>query len=170
MNFQGNRQRKGLFSAQCDTGKNKGVRHIVMSQRTITTTDAAKTTIGSSRLKHLQFERFKETGKDWCFPTHDDAKGKQSSATRLPLSKSSEKYTLRKFQEVKVYKSFIEEEVTEDLERSKNGAAFEKTTREKVTSHNTKRTTEACAVNPSRVAPPNHAIRRYALYRGMLCQ
>ena len=170
MNFQGNRQWTGLFSAHRNTGKNEGVRHIVMSQRRTTTTDAAKTTIGSSRLKHLQFERFKETGKNWCFPTHDEEKGKQSSATRFRHSKSCDKSTLKKYQEVKVYRSFIEEEATEDLERSKNSTAFEKTLQEKVTLHNAGQTTEACAVNPSRVKAPNHAVRRYALYRGMLRQ
>lgn len=171
MNFQGNRRREGMFSAQCDTGKNKGVRHPVMPQRTNTTTDAVKKAIGSSRLKHVQFERFKETSKEWACPTHDSGKRKQSSATRLSLSKSCEKSaTLRKLREVKIYRSFIEEEVTEDSERCKTGAAFEKTTQGKVSSRNVGQTTEACTVNPSRATPPNHAIRRYALYRGMLCQ
>jgi len=172
MNFQGNRQREGVFSAQCDSRKNKGVRHTVTvtPQRTNATTDAAKTAIGRSRLKPVQFERFKEIGKKWSCPTQDNGKRKQSFATRLPLSKSCEKSTLRKFQEVNVYGSFIEEEATEDSERRKSYAACEKTTQGKVASHNTERTTEACAVNPSRATPPNHAIRRYALYRGMLCQ
>ena len=172
MNFQRNRQREGVFSAHCDTGKNKGVRHYVMPQRTNATTDAAETAMGSSRLKHVQFERFKETGKERACPTYDDGKRKQSSATRLPLSKScTEKSTLRKFQEVKVYRSFIKEEATEDSERLKNDAEFEKTTPGKVASHKTEPKTEACTVNQTRGAtPPNHAIRRYALYRGMLSQ
>lgn len=168
MNFQGNRQREGVFSAPCDTRNNKCVRHTVtvIPQRTNTTTHAAKTAVGSSHLKPVQLERFKETGKKWACPTHDSEKlRKQSSATRRPLSKSCEKSTLRKFQEVNVYESFIEEGVTE---RRKNYAACEKT--KNVASNTTERTTEACAVNPSRATPPNHAIRRYALYRGMACQ
>ena len=169
MNFQGNRRREGLFSAKCETGKNKGVRHLFMPQKTNTTTHAAKTTIGSSRLKHAQFDRLKETGKERA-SSHDDGKGKQSFATRLPLSKSSEKSTLRKFPEVNIYGSFIEEVATEDSERSKNGTAFGNTMQGKVASHNPERTTAACGDKPSRVTPPNHAIRRYALYRGMICQ
>ena len=170
MNFQGNRQRSRLCTAQCDTGKNKGVCYIGVSQKTTTTADVAKTAVGSSRLKHRQNERLKETGKEWARGTQVDEKGKKSSgAIRLPLHKSCEKSTLRKFQEVKVYRSFIKEEAAEELDRSKNDA-FEKSTQGKVASHNTKRTTEACAVNPSRATPLNHAIRRYALYRGMLCQ
>ena len=168
MNFQGNRQRSRLCTAQCDTAKNKGVCYIGMSQKTTTTADVAKTAVGSSRLKHLQKERLKETGKEWACGTQVAEKGKKSSgATRLPFHKSCEKSTLRKFQEVKVYRSFIKEEVTEELDRND---AFEKSTQGKVASHNAKRTTEACAVNPSRATPSNHAIRRYALYRGMLCQ
>ena len=170
MNFQGNRRREGLFSAKCDTGKNKGVRHSVAPQKTNTTTDAARTAIGSSCLKHAQFERFKETGKEWSCPTQDDGKRKQSFATRLPLSKSREKSTPTKFQEVNIYGSFIAEVATDDSERFKYGTAFEKTTQGKVASYNTERATEACPVKPSRATPPNHAIRRYALYRGMICQ
>ena len=170
MNFQGNRRRESLFSAKCDTGKNKGVRHAVTPQKTNTTTDVARTAIGSSRLKHAQFERFKETGKEWACPTQDDGKTKQSLATRLPLSKSREKSTPTKFQEVNIYGSFIGEVAPEDSGRSKNSTAFERTTQGKVASYNSERATEACAVKPSRVTPPNHAIRRYALYRGMICQ
>lgn len=151
--------------------KNKGVRHIGMSQKTTTTGDVAKTTVGSSRLKHLKFEHFKETGKQRACPTQGDKKEEKSSgATRLPLSTSCEKSTLRKLQEVNVYKSFIKEEATKDLDRSKNDAEFETKTQGKVSSHNTKPITEACALNQSRAKPPNLAIRRYALYRGMLCQ
>lgn len=166
MNFQGNRQREGLFSAQSDTGKNKGVRHPFMPQKANTTTNAVKTAIDSSRFKHAQFDRLEETGKERAFPTRDDGKRKQSFATRLPLSKSSEKSTQRKFQGVNVYGSFIEEVATEDSERRKNVAASQG----KVASHSTERTNEACSDKPSHVTPPNHAIRRYALYRGMICQ
>lgn len=169
MNFQGNRQRSRFFTAKSDIGKS--VRHIGMSQKTTTTADVAETTVGSSRLKHLQFEHFKETGKQWACPTQGDKIGKESSgATRLPLSKSCEKSTLRKLQKVNVYKSFIKEEATKDLDRSKNNAGFETKTQGKDASHNTKPITEAWAVNQSRAKPPNLAIRRYALYRGMLCQ
>lgn len=165
MNFQGNRQREGLFSAQCDAGKNKGVRHPFMPQKANTTTNAVKTAIDSSRFKHAQFDRLEETGKERAFPTRDDGKRKQSFATRLPLSKSSEKSTQRKFQGVNVYGSFIEEVATEDSERRKNGAASQG----KVASHSTERTNEACSDKPSHGTPPNHAIRRYALYRRMIC-
>lgn len=167
MNFQANRQRKGLFSAQRDGGKNiKGVRHSVMSQRT--TTDEIKAAICTSRLKHLRFEHLKENEKERYFPKHIDEKRKQSSVIQLPLSKHCEKSTPKKFQGVKVYRSFMEEKETEDLERSKNGGTSEKKNPVKVTSRNTEGTTEA--VNTSRVTHPNHAVRRYALYRGMLCQ
>jgi len=169
MNFQGHRQRSRFFIAKSEIGKNK--RHIGMSQKTTTAADVAKTTVGSSRLKHLQFEHFKQTGKRWACPTQGVKKGKESSgATWLPLSKSCEKSTLRIFQEVNVYKSFIKEDTIKDLDRSKNDAEFKTKTQGKVASYNTKPITEACAVNQSRAKPPNLAIRRYALYRGMQCQ
>ncbi|KAL9955383.1 hypothetical protein ACROYT_G036694 [Oculina patagonica] len=140
-----------------------------MSQRTTTTTtDEIKAAICTSGLKHLRFERFKENEKQWYFPRHVDEKRKQSSVIQLPVSKHCKKSTPKKLQGVKVYRSLMEEKETKDVKRSNNGATSEKKNPVKVTPRNIEGTTEA--VNPSRVTHTNHAVRRYALYRGMLCQ
>ena len=172
MNGQANRQRKDLFSAQWNSGKNiKGVvRHSVTSQRTSTTALEIRAAICSSRLKHLRFERFQENEREWYFPRHADGKRKQSSV-QLPPSK--QKSTPKKFQEIKVYRSFMEENEAKDLKRSKNlVASGKKYTSQAISSKTEGKTSEAGseAGNSSRVTHPNHAVRRYALYRGMLCQ
>lgn len=156
MNFQGSRRRKGLFSAQCDSGKDKGVHQSVVTQRTRTKDDATQTTPGSLRLKYLQIAR---------------ERGEQSSATRLPHSKHCEKSTPKKFHEVKVYRSFMGEKETGDsVERSKScESTSDQKTPEKVTSRNLPEGTTK-ASHTSRFTHSNHAVRRYALYRGMLCQ
>lgn len=170
MSFQANRQRKGFSSAHCDSGKNiiEDVRRSVISRRT---TDEIKAAICSSRLKHLQFECFKDDEKELYFPAHTDEKRKQGSVVQLPLSKHSEKQTStqKKFRELKVYRSFMEEEEAADMKRSKNANTSEKkNTAKVVTTRNTEGTPEAA--HPSRVTYPSHAVRRYALYRGMLSQ
>lgn len=157
MSFQANMQRKGFSSAHCDGGKNiiKDVGRSIMSQRT---TNEIKAASCSSRLKHLQFECFK------------DEKRKQSSVIHFPVSKhcDKQKSTPKKFQELKVYSSFMEDQEAADIKRSKSNTSEKKNTAKVVTSRNTEGTTEA--VHPSRVTHPNHAVRRYALYRGMLSQ
>ena len=157
-----------------DKDKCKGALQIGMSQR-ITPKDVTKTAPSSSCAKHLEFARLKaETGKKCYFPLNVDKKRGQNPITALPRSKHCEKSTSRKFQELKVYQSFMGEEETDD--KGSNKRSSSKTSQYKsppvnAVSFNAESTSKA--KETSLMTPCKHqeiAIRRYALYRGMLKQ
>ena len=157
-----------------DQEKCKGVRRSGMSQR-ITPQDVTKTAPGSSCAKHLQFARLKmETGKKCYFPLNVDKKRGQNPITALPREKHCEKSTSRKFQEVKVYQSFIEEKGTEDKGSDKSSSS--KTSQYKslpanAVLFNAETTTKVKETSlMTRCKHHDIAVRRYALYRGMLKQ
>ena len=166
MNLQGSRQRKDMFPVQGDSGKAKGVRdHNNFLSKTRVTADGNRTSVSSSRLKCLQFVRHKETCKETCFSTHGD---KRCSVSRFQHPKHFDKATPRKFPDTKVYRSFMEEEETEDVEKSKDSSNLEHTTTENATTRNTNGTAETA--HTSRITHQTYAVRRYALFRGMLYQ
>lgn len=145
-----------------------------MSQR-ITPQDVTKTAPSSSCAKHLEFARLKtETGKKCYFPLNVDKKRGQNPIAALPRTKHCEKSTSRKFQEIKVYQSFIEEEGTED--KGSNKSSRGKTSQYKsppanAVSFNAETTTKAKETSlMTRCKHQDIAVRRYALYRGMLKQ
>ena len=145
-----------------------------MSQR-ITPQDVTKTAPSSSCAKHLEFARLKtETGKKCYFPLNVHKKRGQNPIAALPLAKHCEKSTSRKFQEVKVYQSFIEGEGTED--KGSNKSSSSKTSQYKSLPANTvsfNAETKTKAKEASLMTRCKHqdiAVRRYALYRGMLKQ
>ena len=143
-----------------------------MSQRT-TPNDAAKKTPSSSCAKHLEFARLKETGKEWCFPRNVEKKRVSRPVASLPRVKHCEKSLSKNFQEAKVYRCFIGKEDTED--RSSK-LTFSGTSKQKSLAENT--ITKTCkrrikTEDTTLATPRKHhdvAVRRYALYRGMLNQ
>ena len=124
--------------------------------------DANKTMQRSACAKHLEFARLKESGKKWCFPLHVDKERVQFPVSSLPRAKHCE-----------VYRSFLEEKDTGDGGSKETSSRTNKTSLlGKITTPDIERRivkaeegTLAC-----RCKQQDAAVKRYALYRGMLNQ
>lgn len=175
MNFKGKQRKAVTFidASRCDKQNSNGVHHSVMSQ-TAKPKDAIKRAPSSSCAKHLEFARLKETGKEWYFPLNVGKRRVQSPVTSLPRVKHCEKSTSRKFQDAKVYRSFMGEEETEDKGCKLASSVVPQQTIVvgKAITSNTERVAakgEETTLT-TRFRQQDVAIRRYALYRGMLKQ
>ena len=124
----------------------------------------------SACVRHLEFARFKETGSDWCFASNIDKKKVHFPATVLSPSKQGAKPTSRMSREAKVYRSFLRGENMNEESEISSGKEQTYQLGKTVQSKSEEQMTKASEENFTSRCKHSAAVKRYALYRGMLNQ
>ena len=121
-------------------------------------------------MRHLEFARFKETGSDWCFASNIDKEKVHFPATVLSPSKQGAKPTSRMSREAKVYRSFLRGEKMNEESEISSGKEQTYHLEETVQSKSEEQMIKASEENFTSRCKQSAAVKRYALYRGMLNQ
>lgn len=124
----------------------------------------------SACARHLEFARLKETVNDWCFAWNVDKKKAHFPVTVLSPSKQGAIPTPRMSREAKVYRSFLrgeemnrESEISSGKEQTYHlGKTVQSKSEEQMIKASEEKVNSRCKQSA--------AVKRYALYRGMLNQ
>ena len=124
----------------------------------------------SACVRHLEFARHKETGNDWCFASNVDKKKVHFPVTLLSPSKQGAIPTSRMSREAKVYRSFLRGEEMNGESEISSGKEQTYHLGKTVQYKSEERMIKASEGNVNSRCKQSAAVKRYALYRGMLNQ